>query len=222
MNHLPTEVVDKIVFQVSLQRRLAPLATISKLWRVNVEYHLFRSLYLRTRQDWDTFVQYMLSKERRKSVRQLGVRLPGESNESLYWQGLATGLMTAFAELDSWGDDLAVVTLQVYFPSHPIIDLTATEQEIDAALIQCGIPYTDLTDYFPKGYAIPVWHTVRRLAIWGNSHRVSVMFFRKWAKAYPNLVSWQLQAEETTRQHPELILESRRGLKTLRDQQSIF
>jgi len=205
--------------------KIAPLATISSEWRSIVEAHLFRSLLIRS-EDWDTFVEYLAPRERRKNLKGVSLWISGPAmSEDLvfgsrfeecvlehlqeYWQRLADSIRELYTRLDGWGKDLEVRTLSVHLPVHPVIDNAHYDDE---ASLRCGVPYKDLSDYFPQGYTLPIWPKMKHLSYSGKEHRISTAFFQKLAKASPNLISWSVEADEMERRRPKIVLESRKGM----------
>jgi hypothetical protein len=199
MNRLPIELTDSIVCrfiqdEIDLSNssvcKFTSLATVSKVWRGIVERHTFRSLTLRNNKDWDTFVKYMSTVDRRRSLRSIIVeRLPGQitgvSND--HWRNLARRLEIVYTELDGWGEAFAVRKLSLKFPFHPVL---LKAKNLDKAILRCGIPYVDLSQYFSKDFTLPVWPSIQDVEFHGENHRISLVFFSKLANACPGLHSW--------------------------------
>jgi hypothetical protein len=130
-----------------------------------------------------------------------------------YWRRLANCVRDLYTELDGGVKDLAIWILNLHFPTHPVITNTNTLAHYHTAEVsmRCGVPYKDLSDYFPKDCTLPAWPTIQHLSYDGKEHRISTALFQKLANACPNLVSWSVEADEMERRCPELVLESREG-----------
>jgi hypothetical protein len=216
---------DDVKRELAKRVKLAPLATISTEWQKIVESHLFSSLWIES-EDWETFLELLARRERRKYVKYITLTISGSAmSEGLafrgsvgtsrlshlqqeHWQRLSDSVRTLYSELDSWGEDLAIVGLSLEFPKHPVI---ANADRYDQASIKSGIPYQDLSACFPPDFTLPEWPTVKKLSVRGNEHRVSTSFLWKLAKACPNLVSWRVEADELERLHADMVLGSRIG-----------
>lgn len=215
MDRLPTELIDSIVCMVNqdvtysssppVPFKIAPFARISRSWRNVAERYTFRDLTLKDDEDWEKFVEYMSHVERRNCLKKLTVmKLPGNTNglEDDHWRSLARCLETVYAELDNWGEGFAVRRLDLRFPVHPVI---AAAGDADHTKLRCEVPYTDLSKYFLKEFTLPVWPSIQNLWLYGDNHRISLIFFSKLANACPNLVSWRLDVDEYERLNPKLV-----------------
>lgn len=207
MDRLPTEMIENIV--LNLDVKLAPFATISKKWCDIIEVRTFQSLYIGNEEDWTKLVDFISRGERKRRVKQIHLEileLPLGNGED-HWRGVATQIKQLYDELKAWGDDLAVNTITIFPPTHPSVDDDMGENE----LMRLGVPYVDLTEYFPQDYGIPVLSTIRSLKLSGYSHRISTVFSLKLAEACPNLVSWSISGDEMERKDAELVLRSRKS-----------
>lgn len=220
--------IPDVAQELAQRPKIAPLATLSVAWRSVVEAQLFHTLRI-TSENWEAFKENLTQNQRRQSMRSITLiisslglssglgfgtslkrSVPNHLQE--YWQRLANSVKGFYDELGGRNQALAVRSICLTFPTHPVITATSNDRNyFGAGALRCGVPYKDLGECFPQGYRIPVLPTVQSVIHRGSDHRVSPVFFWMLARACLNLKSWYIEADEKERRHGDLVLEGREG-----------
>jgi hypothetical protein len=110
MDRLPAELINNIIVKLTegpdgyyRRVKLAPLATISKIWCSIVESYLFRKLYIKS-ENWIKFVEFMSWRRRRQILREVTLEICGKSTGTGedFWRSLVDSVKTIYVELDGW------------------------------------------------------------------------------------------------------------------------